>query len=111
MVHRLTAGLVLIVLVTVGAFAYILATRMVNGLTAGLILIVLVSVTVCAYLIAWRGRRSSVRRGASLIVACVSSLVGLFATVAYAIPALDDFRNPAVPFSEAVVGNLIMWAI
>jgi hypothetical protein len=29
----------------------------------------------------------------------------------YAHMALDDFKNPAVPFRFAVVGNLVMWSI
>lgn len=82
-----------------------------NGLIAGVILLVLLTVTVCAYLVAWRGRHSSVRRGASLIFASISALVGFVRTAGYAIPALDDLHNDAVPFGEAVLGNIVMWAI
>jgi uncharacterized membrane protein len=82
-----------------------------NGSTIGLILLALLTVTVCAYSLAWRGRRSSVRRAASIIVASISALVGFVGTAAYAIPALDDLHNRVVPFAEAVVGNIILWAI
>lgn len=82
-----------------------------NAHKAGLIILVFLTVTVFVYLVAWRGRRSSVRRGASLIFASISAVVGFVGTAGYAIPALDDFRNPAVTFAEALLGNLILWAI
>jgi hypothetical protein len=79
--------------------------------TAGLIILVFLTATVCVYLIAWRGRRAWIRKGASLIFASISAVVGFVGTAGYAIPALDDFRNPAVPFAEALLGNLFLWAI
>ena len=75
------------------------------------VLAALLGSPVCTYLVAWRGRHSSVRRGASLIFASISALVGFVGTVAYAIPALDDLHNDAVPLGEAVLGNIIIWAI
>jgi hypothetical protein len=82
-----------------------------NGLKVGLTLLVLLPVTVGAYLVAWHCRRSSVRRVASLIFASISALVGFVGTAGYAIPALNDLHNRAVPFAEAVFGNIILWAI
>jgi hypothetical protein len=84
---------------------------MVRGLTIGVILLAVLIVTIWAYLVAWHGRPYWVRRAASLIFACISALVGFVGTAAYAIPALDDFHNRAVPFAEAVLGNVIVWAI
>lgn len=31
--------------------------------------------------------------------------------LAYAIPSLEDLHNAAVPFFEALVGNVVIWAI
>ena len=76
-----------------------------------LILISPVVLAVCAYVIAWRVGRFSIRRFASLIVACVLALFGMVGTFWYAIPALGDFHNSLVPLSRAIVGNLILWAI
>jgi len=82
-----------------------------GGLRVGLTIIVLLTVTVCAYLIAWHGRHPAVRRVASLIFASIAGLVGFVGTAGYAIPALDDLHNRAVPFGNAVMGNVIIWAI
>lgn len=76
-----------------------------------LILILPVVLVVCAYVIAWRVGRFSIRRFASLIVACVLALFGCIGAVWYAIPALNDFRSALVPLSRAIVWNLILWAI
>jgi len=76
-----------------------------------LILICPVVLAACAYLIAWRVGRFSIRRFASLIVACVLALFGWIGTFWYAIPALNDFNNAGVPLSRAIVGNLILWVI
>jgi hypothetical protein len=85
--------------------------RMEHAHKAGLIILVFLTATVCVYLVAWRGKRSWLRRGASLIFASISAVVGFVGTAGYAVPALDDFRNPAVPFAKALLGDLILWAI
>jgi cytochrome bd-type quinol oxidase subunit 2 len=82
-----------------------------SSLRVGLTLLALLTVTVCAYLIAWHGKHSTVRRAASFIFAVISALVGFVGTFGYAIPALDDFHNRAVPFAGAVIGNIVIWAI
>ena len=43
-----------------------------------------------------------------MVLATLSALAGCIA-FGYAVPALGDLHNPAVPFGEAVIGNLIMW--
>jgi hypothetical protein len=79
--------------------------------TEVLILILVVVVVACCYLVAWRGGRSSIRRFASLVLACILALFGWIGTVWYALPALNDFHNTHVPLSLAIVGNLVLWAI
>ena len=76
-----------------------------------LILIFPVVLAVCAYVIAWRVGSFSIRRFASLIVACILALLGWIGTFQYAIPALNDFHSAVVPLSRAIVWNLILWAI
>src|ERR1700681_1828345 len=76
-----------------------------------LILICPIILAVCAYVIAWRVGRFSVRRFASLIVACVLAFFGWIGTFWYAIPSLNDFHNVLVPLSRAIIGNLLVWAI
>jgi hypothetical protein len=78
---------------------------------AWLVLVALMSSVTAAYFLAWRGSRSSVRRGASWVIAVLSGLASLVGIVGYAVPALDDFHDPAVSFRTAVIGNLLLWAI
>ncbi len=75
------------------------------------ILITLIILLASAYLLAWRGKRLTLRRAASLLVAITSGLVAYVGTMAYAIPAVNDLHNRAVPLIKAVIGNLMIWAI
>src|SRR5271157_2321955 len=70
-----------------------------------LILIVPIALALCAYVIAWRGRRSSIRRVASLIVACICALFGWIGTFWYAIPLLEDFHH-----ASDLVWIIFIWA-
>jgi hypothetical protein len=87
------------------------ASMIVDGSTAILILLTVVVLAAGCYLIAWRARGLAIRRFASFVVACVLAFVGWIGTFGYAILGLDDFRNPNVPRSAAIVSNVIMWAI
>jgi hypothetical protein len=75
------------------------------------VLIALIGVVAGFYILAWRGKRPAVRRWASLIVAVIFAVAGLWGMVAYGIPVLGDFHNPEVPIWEAVIETLIMWVI
>ncbi|HYA94770.1 MAG TPA: hypothetical protein VEC95_00725 [Terriglobales bacterium] len=78
--------------------------------TAQLILLALVILVAGGYLLAWRSKRSLLRKSGSWIVAGVAALAGYLGTTAYAIPGLDDFHNPVVPFATALIGNAVVWA-
>ena len=75
------------------------------------ILVVLVSAVVLAYVQSSKTRNESVRRRASWIAAFVSGVVALFATLAFAIPVLDDLHNPRVGFRTALLGAIIVWTV
>lgn len=55
---------------------------------------------VWAYLLAWHGRRLTIRRAASEIVAIVAASIASVGTLAYAIPGLGDFHNPEFPSEQ-----------
>jgi hypothetical protein len=78
---------------------------------AWVILTVLLASVTGAYLLAWRARSSPLRRVASCIIAMLSSLAGLFGTVGYAIPAMQDVHTPGVPLTDAILVNLFLWTI
>jgi uncharacterized MnhB-related membrane protein len=65
----------------------------------------LVTGLIVAYFLFSHTRRNAVRRRASWIAAVSSGIVALFATLHFAIPALEDFRNPDVSFREALLGT------
>jgi uncharacterized MnhB-related membrane protein len=71
----------------------------------------LVTGLIVAYFLFSHTRRNAVRRRASWIAAVSSGIVALFATLHFAIPALEDFRNPDVSFREALLGTSVVWAI
>lgn len=73
-----------------------------------LILIGLAGLVTGTYLIAWRAGYSSVRQGAAWIVAALSLSAGTVGIAAYAIPSLSDFRNPSIPISTAILGNVFI---
>jgi len=75
------------------------------------IVFALVSATVAAYFLSSEKTRRPVRRLASWIAAVISTLVALVATIAFAIPVLEDLRNPNVQFRGAMLGAAIVWAI
>jgi ABC-type transport system involved in cytochrome c biogenesis permease subunit len=76
------------------------------------IVFTLLGATVAAhFLLSSKNPREPTRRIASWVAAAVSALVALVATMAFAIPALDDFHDPHVRFREALVGSAIVWAI
>ena len=83
---------------------------MTDNKEAWAILIGIASLVSGGYFLAWRARLS-VRRVASLTLAILLGLVAFFATVAYAIPALDDFRGPTTSFRGAVAENFAIWII
>jgi hypothetical protein len=76
-----------------------------------LILVFPIALAVCAYLIAWRGKRQSIRKLGSIVVACLAAFFGWIGTFWYAIPALDDFHRALVPLSSAILGNVIIWGM
>jgi hypothetical protein len=75
------------------------------------ILLVTLTLIVAAYLLAWRSKRSLVRKSGSWVLAMLAAVAGLFATGGYAIPALEDFHNPRISFTSAIVDNLFIWGI
>ncbi|MCU1243905.1 MAG: hypothetical protein JWO71_4631 [Candidatus Acidoferrum typicum] len=74
------------------------------------IVLVLISAVAVAYVQSSRTKRASVRRRASWIAASASGVVAFFATVAFAIPVLEDLHNPHVSFRQALLGTVIIWA-
>lgn len=71
----------------------------------------LVTGLIVAHFFSSSTRSKAVRRRASWTAAVSSGIVALFATLDFAIPALEDFRNPNVPFREALLGTSIVRAI
>jgi hypothetical protein len=45
------------------------------------------------------------------ILLILAVLVALFATMHFGVPALEDFKNPSVPFRDGLIGTAIVWAI
>jgi cytochrome bd-type quinol oxidase subunit 2 len=64
-----------------------------------------------AFVLSSHKRRETTRKRALWTAAVASALVAFFATSGFAIPALEDFHNPGVRFRDALIGNLIVWAI
>jgi cytosine/uracil/thiamine/allantoin permease len=71
----------------------------------------LICAVIRAYTLSSKAKPQTQQRRGSWIAALVSSLVGLFATVIYAIPVLQDFGNPELRFRDALLGASIVWAI
>ena len=55
--------------------------------------------------------RQPVRRIALWAAAVASTIVAFFASLAFGVPALEDFRDPNVEFREALIGATIVWSI
>jgi hypothetical protein len=70
-----------------------------------------VALVVGGYLLLRRGNGTKSRMVGCIMIAVVAAMFGAFGLAAYAIPGLDDFRNPGVSFQTALVGNPIMWTI
>ncbi len=75
------------------------------------LLLIPIALVVGGYLLLRKGKGTKSRGAGSIIIAVVAAMFGAFGMVAYAIPALDDFRNPGVQFGTAVLGNLVIWTI
>jgi len=75
------------------------------------VIFVLIGAAVGAYVLSSKRSHETVRRRASWVAALVSALIASIATIGYAIPVLEDFRIPGVPFKEALLGTIIVWAI
>jgi cytochrome bd-type quinol oxidase subunit 2 len=71
----------------------------------------LICTAIRAYTLSSKAKAQAEQRRGSWIAALVSSLVGLFATVIYAIPVLEDFNNPQLRFRDALLDAVIVWAI
>jgi len=78
-------------------------------------LLLLVSIpimpVILGYVLLRKGRSAWMRATGGIVVGFISGLVGTFGLVAYAIPSLDDFHNPAVDGATAFVGSLIVWSV
>lgn len=70
-----------------------------------------VLLVITGYLIFRKSKSAGVRLTGSIMIFGVTSIFGFCGLMAYAIPALDDFSNPAVPLYIALIGNLILWGI
>jgi len=75
------------------------------------IIFVLIGAAVGAYFVSSKRRNDTARRLALWVAAMVSALVAFVGTVGFAIPVLEDFRIPGVPFREKLLGSAIAWAI
>ncbi len=71
----------------------------------------LICAVIKAYTLSSKAKPLAAQRRGSWIAALVSSLVGLFATVIYAIPVLEDFNNPQIRSRDALLGAAIVWAV
>jgi O-antigen/teichoic acid export membrane protein len=71
----------------------------------------LICTAIRAYTLSSRAKAHAEQRRGSWIAALVSSLVGLFATAIYAVPVLEDVKNPQIRFRDALLGAVIVWAL
>jgi hypothetical protein len=71
----------------------------------------LICMAIRAYALSSKATPQAAQRRGSWIAALVSSLVGLFATVLYGLPVLEDFNNPQLRFRDALLGASIVWAV
>jgi hypothetical protein len=71
----------------------------------------LICTAIRAYTLSSKAKPQAEQRRGSWIAALVSSSVGLFATVIYAVPVLEDFNNPQLRFRDALLGAGIVWAV
>jgi uncharacterized membrane protein len=71
----------------------------------------LLAAAVSAHFLSSEKTRQPVRRIALWVAAGVSTVVAFFASIAFGIPTLQDFRNPNMHFRDVFVGAAIVWAI
>jgi len=77
----------------------------------GLMFALLTAAVAAHFFLSAKKVNESMRRAASWVAAAVSTILALATSMAFAVPALDDFRNPQVPFRDALLGVTIVWAI
>ena len=70
-----------------------------------------IALAVGGYLLLRKGKGVKSRTAGTIMIAVVAAMFGAFGILAYAIPTLDDLRNPAVSMRAAVLDNLIVWTI
>ena len=75
------------------------------------LVVVPVSLVIAGYLLLRRAKSPRYRRVGAIFISVIAAGFGTFGIIAYAVPALDDFRNPNVQFRFALVGNLVLWSI
>jgi uncharacterized membrane protein (GlpM family) len=63
------------------------------------------------FIISSEKTRRPLRQIALWVAAGVSTVVAFFASMAFGIPALEDFRNPGVHSRAELIGTIIVWAI
>lgn len=73
--------------------------------------LLLIALAVRSYVLSSKKNTEEVRTRGSWVAAMVSGLVALFGTAIYGIPALGDFLTPGIRFRDALIGNLIVWAV
>ena len=69
------------------------------------------ALVIIGYLLLKRSRHVTIRRVGALFVSLVVAVFVAFWITAYAIPSLDDFRNPQVEFYSALIVNVFDWSI
>ena len=85
--------------------------RVIDERTGFLILAALATFPVFAYFISKRWRSSFGSQLAQVVVSLLLALAAYVGTFGYAIDGLQDFRNPQVPLSLALIGNIVVWSV
>ena len=75
------------------------------------LLLVPLALVMTGYLIFRKSKSAGVRLTGSIMISAVTFMYGCLGLLDFAIPGLDDFKNPAVPLYMALAGNLILWGI
>jgi hypothetical protein len=71
----------------------------------------LICMAIRAYRLSSQTKPQAAERRGAWIAALVSSLVGLFSTVLYGLPVLEDFNNPQVRLRDTLLGASIVWSV